>query len=142
MPVTDEQVAALRAYLKGDFEGHRRLFKAMGPREGFTTLVPATFLLLTDRRFPEGTPIDRIVEFVGEVRARYFSDPDELDPVVAERLLAAVNSADRASDIEPGVKYRTQMILLYPFVTEEKLSDQGIENLLAAARKIADEWLE
>jgi hypothetical protein len=34
------------------------------------------------------------------------------------------------------------MILLYPFVSEEKLSDQGIENLLAAARKIAVEWLE
>jgi len=142
MPVTDVQVAALRAYLKGDFEGHRRLFKAMGPREGFTTLVPATFFLLTDRRFPEGTPTDRIVEFVGEVRARYFSDPDELDPAVAERLLAAVNNADQASDIEAGVKYRTQMILLYPFVSEEKLSDQGIENLLAAARKVADEWLE
>jgi len=142
MSVTDAQVAALRAYLKGDFEGHRRLLKAMGSREGFTALVPATFLLLTDRRFPEGTPIGLIVEFVGEVRARYFNDPDGLDPLAAERLLAAVNGDDPVSDIGPGVKYHTQLVLLYPIVSEEKLSNQGIENLLAAARKVADEWLE
>ena len=142
MPVTDEQATALRAYLKGDFEGHRRLFKAMGPREGFTALVPATFLVLADRRFPEGTPADRIVEFVGDVRARYFNDPDGLDPVTAERLLAAVNGDDQVSDIDPGVKYHTQLVLLYPLVSEEKLSDQGIANLLAAARKVADAWLE
>jgi hypothetical protein len=142
MPVTDEQVAALRAYLKGDFAGHQRLFKAMGPREGFTALVPAAFLLLADRKFPEGTPIDRIVEFVGDVRARYFNDPDGLDPVAGERLLAAVNGDDPVSDIDPSVKYHTQLVLLYPIVSEESLSDQGIENLLATARKIADEWLE
>src|SRR6266700_1081760 len=134
MPVTDEQVAALRAFLQGDFDGHKQLYSDLrrrGARDEFAALMPAAFAIAVQRRFPAGAPPERVVEFVSEVRARHLSEPDEIDPVAAERLVRVVTSGESARDMHPDVKYRTQFLLLYPLVAEEKLSEQGLDDFLA-----------
>jgi hypothetical protein len=144
MAVTNDQVAALRAYLAGDFAKHRQLMEQLGregAREGFAALVPAAFVEAAERRFPPGTSMDEITSFVALVRAQHLNDPDEIDPLIAERLIHDVSTGESIGDLNPDVKYRTQFVLLYPLIVEGNFSEAGLDDLVAEARKLAEEWL-
>jgi hypothetical protein len=106
-----------------------------------TALVPAAFVEAAERRFPPDASRDEIVSFVALIRAQHLNDPDQIDPVVAERLIRAVPTGEAIGDVSPDAKYRTQFVLLYPLIVEGNFTDAGLDDLVAEARKLADEWL-
>jgi hypothetical protein len=143
MPVTDEQEATLHAQLAGKTDEHVRLLDQLDPvaaRTGYSTLVSAAFFLAADKRFPEGTPTSAIIEYVADVRAR--SDRTaEIDPVVAERVLLAVNTDEEIADIDASLSFRTQLVLLAALIADAQLGAQELDHFLLRARRLADRWL-
>lgn len=144
MAVTDLQVAALRAYVTGDFDEHDRLRGQLdrdADRAGWSALVAAGFFEAVDRRFAEsGTDAD-VVEFVGSVRARSETLSDEIDPRIAERLIQYSLGKGSISGMDGRVRLATQLLLLTALIIDEQLDDAGLDEFLAEARKIADQWI-
>jgi hypothetical protein len=73
MPVTDEQVAPLRAQLAHQPAEHQRLFSLLDQaarRTGYRALVSAAFVVAVQRRFARDVSPGRVIEFVGDVRSR------------------------------------------------------------------------
>lgn len=144
MPVTDDQVMALRAYLAGDFDTHKRLFRQLdrtSARVGYPALVTAAFCEAVERRFAESGTASDVIEFIGEVRSRHLKDPDEIESRVAERVILSVFTDEEVGDLDAKVKYRTQLILLLPLIDDEQLDDAGLDAFLGEARKLADQWI-
>jgi hypothetical protein len=144
MPVTDDQVATLRAYLAGDFDTHKRLFGQLdraSARVSYPALVTAAFCEAVERRFTKsGTPSD-VIEFVGEVRSRHLKNPDEIESRVAERVILAIFTDEEVSDLDAEIKFRTQFILLLPLIDDEQFDPAGLDMFLGKARKLADQWI-
>lgn len=96
MPVTDDQVAALRAYLADDLQ-HRQLYARLdrqAARVGYTALLAAAFFEAVNREFAdEGTSAD-VIEFVADVRGRSEALAEAIDPRAAERLIRAALLAE------------------------------------------------
>jgi len=106
MTVTDEQVAALRAYLdirsdKDADEAERRFRQLARHRtaEGIGELLYAAFTVAACHRFsPTWTPAD-IVRFVAQVRAQSSDEPSEPDHACVGALITGRSRyplADRA----------------------------------------------
>ena len=143
MPVTDDQVATLRAYLAGEFHLYERLHGQLDPtaaKTGFSALLTAAFFEAVDRRFAQSGTAADVVEFVGAVRARSDELAEELDPRAAERVIRAILIDEDVADIDAAIKINTQFLLLYPLVEDAHLDDAGLDDLLAEARKLADDW--
>ena len=144
MPVTDEQVAPLRAQLAGQPEEHLRLFNLLdqdAKTTGYQALVSAAFVTAVQRRFaPEASP-GEVVEFVGSVRSRSPQVADKIDPVIAERVIMSVLADDSLDDVDARKSFETQLVLMAAIVGGENLDDAGLDAFLAQARKLADEWL-
>jgi hypothetical protein len=144
MPVTDEQVAPLRAQLAGDREEHQRLFSLLDPadkRTGYRVLGSAAFVIAVQRRF--GPRADRadVIEFVGNVRATAPEVANKVDPQIAERVIMGVFTGESINDIDPRVSWENQMILMASIVSGERLDGAGLEEFLGEARKLADKWI-
>jgi len=143
MPVTDEQVAALRAYLADDLDQHRQLYARLdrAARSGYTALLAAAFFEAVNRRFAqEGTAAD-VIEFVADVRGRSEALGEAIDPRAAERLIRAALTDEDIDDLDDKAKGGLYVVLLAGLIGDEQLSDDGLDELLAEARKVADEWL-
>jgi len=144
MPVTDDQVAALRAYLSDDMDRYRQLFAGLdreAARSGYATLLAAAFFEAVDRRFAEdGTTAD-VIEFVADVRTRSQALGEVIDPHAAERLIGAALTDEDIDDLDAKAKGRLFAVLLAGLIADEQLSKDGLDEFLAEARKLADEWL-
>jgi hypothetical protein len=144
MPVTDEQVAPLRAQLAGQPEEHLRLFNLLdqnAKKTGYQALVSAAFVTAVQRRFAPEASLGEVVEFVGSVRSRSCQVADKIDPVIAERVIMGVLADDSLDDIDPRKSFETQLVLMAAIVGGENLDDAGLDAFLAQARKLADQWL-
>lgn len=144
MPVTDEQVAPLRAQLSRQHEEFLRLFGLLNKEAkntGYRTLVSAAFVVAAQRRFSRKTSTADIIEFVGRVRSRSPHVADQVDPVIAERVISAVFTEQSLDDIDPRTSWETQSILMAAIVGDEQLDPAGLEAFLDEARKLADQWL-
>jgi hypothetical protein len=142
MPVTDEQVAALRAQLSGRTEEHQRLFSALSEedvRTGYRALVSGAFMIAAEQRFGRQTTPAALAEFVAELRAGYESVAAKLDPRTAERVLRAAYTSDRLSDLDPRAVWQARVLLLAGMVSSARLDSQALEDLLSQARKLADQ---
>jgi hypothetical protein len=82
-----------------------------------------------------------VIEYVGEVRSRFAGAAAQIDPRSAERLILAVYTDEDIHDIDLGVAVRTEMLLLAALVADAGLDDAALDEFLAAARAIADQWL-
>lgn len=145
MSVTDEQVAALRAYLAGDLDQHHRLYSRLDratARSGYTALVIAAFFEAADRRFAQNGTAADVIEFVGDVRARTEELGEKIDARVAERLIRAVLTDEDISDLDDTTKGRYYIVLLAALVADEQLDPDGLDSFLAEARKLADRWVD
>lgn len=144
MPVTDDQVVALRAYLADDLDQHRQLYARLGrqaARSGYTALLAAAFFEAVNRRFAQdGTAAD-VIEFVADVRGRSEALGKAIDPRAAERLIRAALSDEDIDDLDDQAKGGLYVVLLAGLIGDEQLSDDGLDEFLAGARKLADEWL-
>ena len=144
MPVTDLQVATLRAQLAGDVDEHRRLLAQFdGKSDGvpYVTLTNAAFFEAVEHKFNGDTTADEIIEFVADVRSRSERVRASLDPRIAERvLLAALTDAD-ISDLDPAQVRRSQTILLNALIADEDLDRASLDTFMATARGLADRLL-
>lgn len=144
MPVTDEQVAPLRAQLSRQPAEHLRLFDLLdqtAKRTGYRTLVSAAFVTAVERRFaPDVSPAE-VIEFVGDVRSRSAQVADQVDPRTAERVVMAVFTGHSLDDIDAPTSWEIQLALMAAIIGDEHLDDAGLDAFLAEARKLADQWL-
>ena len=142
MTATDDQAAALRAQLAGDYDEHRRLLAgldARGALADYTALVTAAFIEAVDRRLGPWHRDDATVSaFISEVRSRFPGAEDEINPATAERVVRKALGRGSVSDIDGPAIRRTQMLLLSVMVADEHYSGEGLDLFLAAARKLLD----
>jgi predicted nucleic acid-binding protein len=144
MPVTDDQAAALRALLRDDMDSYRRLFDALHraeARKGYTALVTGAFIEAVERRFGAAYQPADIVTFVASIRARSDRLAAELDPEVAERVIRVVLEDAPVDDLSRNAVTGAQMLLLGGLIADAHLDDAGLDEFLAAARKLADQLM-
>jgi hypothetical protein len=144
MPVTDDQVATLRALLANDRDRYRQLFAGLDRAEagkGYNALVAASFGLAAQRRFGSSYTQADIVTFVGDVRAKSAGVSEDLDPEAAELMLSAVLGSASTRGMSRESKAITQILLLGGLIADEHLDDAGLDAFLADARKLADQIL-
>jgi hypothetical protein len=145
MPVTDRQVATLRAQLAGHTAEHKRLldqldWKTDGP--GYTALLDAAFFEAADRRFSAQTTNEEIIAYVADVRSRTEETADAVSPDYAERLIAKVlGRGGSIDDLDDKIATRTKHFLLVTLTIDQEYNDAGLDEFLTAVRKIADRWL-
>lgn len=142
MAVTDDQVATLRAQLAGNVEEHKQRLAQLGKAEaatGYAALLSASFTLAAYQRFGKKGDTAAVMRFVADVRSRT-DDAAAIDPRVAERLILATFTDEEIDDIDLQVRYETQIVLLAAIISDSKLDDAQLEQFLAKARGIADEW--
>lgn len=149
MPVTDDQMAVLRAHLEGDFDKHKALFRQLGREElerDFSTLVSAALTLALGNGMSESATEAQVINLVSDIRQRYFKNPDALDPKTAERLILFGLNPDAVDldDIPPRESVKTQHLLLFPLVHEAGIpaSEGGLDAFLEEARALANEWID
>ena len=144
MPVTDDMVAALRAYLSRDYEEFKRRNGAFdasqGLRRSYVALLIASFVEAVERRF--ATPSrEEIAAFVAGMRARD-DHLAKLDPDATERLIAFVFEDDvRIEDIDPDKSVGIRMMVLSQIFHDLALDDAELEVFLERARTLANEIL-
>ena len=112
MPVTDAQVATLRALLSDDVDRYEMLFGQLDraqARSGYTALVTGAFCEAVDRRFGRNLQPADVISFVSQVRARSERVARELDPEVAERVIRAVYGDGSLRDLSDSAVTGAQL---------------------------------
>jgi hypothetical protein len=144
MPVTDKQLAALRARLAGRLEEHKKLFAQLDwpvDGEGYTALHDAAFFEAVDRRFGPQTSAEDVITYVADVRARTEHAGEDIDPDVAERLINKVLGRGSTGNVDPRAAFTARQYLLVALVVDAGYDDAGLDEFLGESRKIADQWL-
>jgi hypothetical protein len=144
MPVTDDQVATLRALLADDMDRYRQLFSELDRAEakrGYSALVTAGFTEAVERRFGPGYQAADIVAFVAGIRIRSDRLAAELDPDVAERVIRVVLEDAPVDDLNRNAVTGAQLLLLIGLIADAQLDGQGLDQFLASARKFADQLM-
>ena len=144
VPVTDQQLAALRAYLVGDWDLYRELFGQLARREAgkeYSALITAAFAEAAERYFRRNYTQGDIVAFVGHARARSERAAGALEPEVAERVINAVLGDTTTRDLDRKAVVGTQVVLLAALIAEENLDSTALGRALADARNLADQIL-
>jgi hypothetical protein len=144
MVVTDEQVATLRAYLAGEFDEYERLSERLDPDVdglGYGALIAGGFFEAVDRRFARGGTRADVVEYVGDVRSRSERLSEQIDPVIAERLIMHSLGENSIDDLDDKVVVHTQLLLLIALVGDEQLDDVGLDKFIATTRAFGNRLL-
>jgi hypothetical protein len=144
MPVTDEQVAALRALLSDDMDRHRQIYAGLdrdSGMKGYQALVTAALGVAVDRRFGTSYQPADIVAFVADVRARSDRLASDIDPDIAERVIYAVLGHGTVRGLDNDMVPRAKLVLLAGLIADARLDDTGLDEFLTAARKLADQLM-
>jgi hypothetical protein len=146
MPVTDDEVAALRAYLQGNEALRRELYGRIttpAAKARYTALLAAAFMEAVKRRFGGRDSAAEVIEYVADVRARVPGVGEKTDPSAAERLIRSVLAGDaHAPDIDARMRGRIFIFFLAAIISDAQYDDDQLEALLTVARKAADDVLE
>lgn len=143
MPITDDEVTAIRTMLAGDTAEFQRLNDELdreATKYSYKSLILACFVTAVRRRFGDKTRASNIIEFVGDVRSR-LDDPDELDPTIAERLIRNVYRDERTEDIDGKTEVGHEAIMLAAMVSDLDLDDAGLDEFMTESRKLGDQIL-
>ena len=144
MPVSSEQVAALRAYLAQDFEEYERLVEVLQAGQGwpgYATLLGAAFFEAVDRRFSKGYDLADIIRFVGDARARFEQTGTDIDPAAAERLIRSALGEGEVDDLDDRTVLKVETVLTPALIADEHLGTAELDDFINQARKLADSWL-
>lgn len=142
MPVTDRQLAAMRAQLAGRPDEHRRLLGQLDwstEAVGYTALLDAAFVEAVSERFGAQTPDEDIASFAAGVSSR--PGQKVVDPETAERLIGHALGRGSTDDIDPRTALRAKQHILVALVADQGAGDAALDQLLDRARKLADQWL-
>lgn len=144
MPISDLQLATLRAQLAGDAAEHRRLLSQLDPgtdQRPYAILANAAFIETAGRRFGNrGTPAAARA-FVADVRTRSETVRDSLDPPLAEQVLLTAIADGTISGIDPWAVRSTQLVMLAAMIADEQPDDAQLDEFLAAVRALAESML-
>lgn len=144
MPVTDDQVSALRALLKDDIGQHREIFDQLDrstAKKGYTALVAGAFMEAVEKRFGQSYRQADVVDFVANVRARSDRLANRIDPDIAERMIKSLYGDATVRDVSDGVVAGTQLLLLGGLVADAGMDDAQLDAFLAAARRYGDKLM-
>lgn len=142
MTVTPEHVATLRAHLAGDFDEYRRLWAALDrspTKVGYITLISAAFFQAVHRRFSDKSTDAEIIEFIGDVRARFDETGDEVDPQAAEVLIRGALGDDSDVELDDDTVISTQITVLTALILDEELDAAELDKFLTEARNLAND---
>jgi hypothetical protein len=143
MPVTDQQYATLRALLTGDFDLHRNLRSQLtqdADSESYSALIAAAFFLAADKRFARHHTTADIVEFVASARSTSEDAAKGIDPLLAERMIRGVFEDESVDGVSGQIIVENQVLLLAALVSEARLDENGVDQLLNESRVLADRW--
>lgn len=144
MPVTDDEVAVLRAHLAGDQARYRelsgRLDRSAATRASYTALITAAFIEAVERRFASGGTAADVIGYVADVRSRSDDVADALDARAAEQLIRAVLTDEETANIDGKTRGAVSIIMLSALISDEGFDDAGLDAFLAVARKKADDY--
>lgn len=145
MPVTDHELATLRAQLIGQDEIARQEFSSQlaesGDLSGLGMLVYAAFVIAARRKFaPAWTRAD-VIGYVARVRALLSERPGLLDPVTAEDELRSALGDNVTAEHSTGARAAAWLILLLTFAASLDLDENAVQALLDEARGQADQML-
>lgn len=147
MPITDEQVAVLRAQLAGNREEHLRLMEQLDSNEAnvyYTALVAAAFIEAAERRFTKDGIVANnsdVIAFVAQVRETDEKSASLIDPQIAESMILDLLGRGTMVDADPDTKFGHQTVLLAALVGEEQFTPSELDAFLHKARLLADELL-
>jgi hypothetical protein len=131
--------AALRALLTGDFEIYKQLLRSLDAAEArdFMGLVSAAFLKSVDWQFGSADLPTAVVEWVGKIRSESAVGARAFDPVVSEQVILVALDLSEGSDLTAKQLRDAQLLLLPVLVDDQHLDSAAIDELLAAARDLA-----
>jgi len=144
MAISDEQAAALRTMLAGDFDEHNRISAHLDRTDGwgeYPALIQAAFFEAADRRFGKGYTDAEIIQFVADARARFDQTGRDIDARAAERLLRATQGVGSVDDLDDKTVVGTETLLLGALITVENLDDATLDEFMKEVRELADEWI-
>jgi hypothetical protein len=147
MPVTDSNVALLKAQLTGNRDVYRHLTSQLHSQEDtrrYVALVNGAFVDAASRRFGPGTTSEEVIAFIDAVRSRIddvrsrTEESAEPDPVLLGRVLLTAISDGTVTGLDPQAVRTAQLFLLAALVLDEQLSEAELDAVLARARELAD----
>lgn len=141
MPVTGEQVRALRAFLAFDpiYERLTRELAASGRWPGFGELVCSAFVTAVRRRFAPTWISAQVVRFTAQVRNGLRTEGVDLDPLATEILIRqALGDRITSSHDDNNTHAQVMMFVLGELISQEHLDESGLDDFLAEARALAD----
>lgn len=145
MPVSDDQVAAVRAYLQADKEEFGRIDAALDDSRdasvAYKAMIIATFATAVRRRFAGRSTRNEIIDYVAAVRSRREDMPDVLDAGAAERMITSIFTDESIRDIDSRMKMKIWTHFAAAIVNDAGLQGQELDDFLAEARKFANELL-
>src|SRR5258708_2212264 len=115
MPVADDEIAVLRAYLSGNQALQQELqARLVSPaaRSRYATFVAAAFFEAVDRRFAARGTVADVIAFVADVRARSDRLAEGIDAQAAERLIRSALTDEDVSDLDSETKGGLFIVLL------------------------------
>jgi hypothetical protein len=140
MPVTGEQVAALRAFLAFDPSYQRLVGELSSSRRahGFGELVYAAFVTATRRRFSPTWTSAQVVRFAAQLRVVLRAYDVDLDPRAIEIMLRQALGEDVNSDYDDGTHALVMLFGLGELISDERFDQASLDAFLADARVLAD----
>jgi hypothetical protein len=142
MPVTDDEVAALRAFLQGNQALQEELYEritTLAAKTRYMRLLATAFFEAANRQFGGRDSDAEVIEYVADVRARTPRLAQQIDPSAAERVIRRALTDVDVSDISDRMRGRILIVFLAAMVTDAQYDDGQLEGLLAEARKVADD---
>jgi hypothetical protein len=140
VPVTEEQVTALRAFLACDpsYERLARELFGSGRLQGFGELVYAAFVIAARRRFAPTWTSAQIVRFTAQARTGLRTHGVDLDPGATEILIRQALGDRVTSDHDDDTHAQVILFVLGELNCDERLDDAGLDAFLTEARTLAD----
>lgn len=142
--ISDEQVAALRAFLAldaDDAEARMNQLIEGGRLEGYGEFVSAAFATAVRRRFSSGWTIADVIRFVASARGRLTSEGVRVDPRAAEILVRRTLGEPINVELDEEINARAQIFLLSELTIDENFGDAELDNFLTLAKELADQLL-
>lgn len=141
MPEDEKPVTTLRALLNKDFDRYKELLQSLDRAESrdFLRLTSTAFLEIADRKFGSGNAAAAVVEWVAKIRSESEVAAKAFDPVLSEQVLLFVLGKSEGQNLSGGQIRDAELLLLPMLVDDQGLDSAGVDELLSAARSLAEQ---
>lgn len=139
MTIKPELPMYIRTLVRGDNEAHDRIQAQLDSEgwDGFPRYLASLFFLAVDRRFGDNaTPAD-VIKFVADLRAGLADGGPDINAEDAEALIRANIDPEADYDIDPTMIGKIQAAVVYKVLTDEPISDEDLNAILAEAAELA-----